>query len=280
MADIRADMSKFMSGSEAKETVVEAPKEPVDTVEKEAADVDQLDEETNEPVKKESKEDSKEDEAVEGKKDSKDGKPNRYQRVKNQRDQAEAKLIQKEEHFNKAVKVANAWRQEAKMLEKELQSVLSKAKSAGYERSADEDRAFLSDRELANLKLEKQFDEQTKQESTNKQISAYKERLKQGFIDDAQNLGSKYEVDSKKLMTQYYAELEAGEKVTMEDVAKDMGELEAHRRHKRGVNKQIEVNDDAPRVNKPGKSVGVNYPATPEGMKRWLKSQGLANKEE
>lgn len=286
MADLRAEMSKFMSGSGAKETASETPveetKETVEEkVEEEPADLDQPKEDKVED-KKEAKDDEDEDkdEQDKDKKDDKPVKPNRYQRVKKQRDDALATLAQKEEHFNKAVKVANAWRQEAKLLEKELQTVISKAKTSGFERSADEERAFLSDRELANMRLEKEYDEQLKKESVHKQAIAIKERFKQEFIDNAHDLSQKYGVHPKKLMTAYYAELESGEKTTMEDVAKDMGEVETLRKRRSGLNKQIEANDGAPRTSKPGKSVGVDYPATAEGMKRWLVAQGKASKDE
>lgn len=279
MADLRAEMSKFISGT--KETTSEAPaKETVEeTVEKEPADVDQpedSDQEDEKPVPEKKKEEAEDkEEGKEEKKEDKSGKPNRYQRVKKQRDEALAQVAQREEYLNKAVKVANAWRLEAQILEKELHSVLKKAKDTGFNRSQDEDRAFLSERELANVKLEKEFDDHLKKETLQKQAIAMKEKFKQEFIETAHDLSSKYGVHPKKLMTAYYAELEAGEKVTMEDIAKDMGELETLRKRKSGT----QANDSAPKTIKPGKSVGVDYPATPEGMKRWLIAQGKASKE-
>ena len=291
MADLRAEMSKFIGG--AKETVSETPVEEVETeaveetVEKETADVNQPEEVSDEEVPEKEQEDEgekkKDDDKSKDKDKSEKDKPNRYQRVKKQRDDALANLAQKEEHFNKAVKVANAWRQEAKLLEKELQAVVSKAKNTGYERSVDEERAFLSERELANMRLEKEFDKKLQQESIQKQAIAIKDRFKQEFIDNANDLSQKYGLDPrtgpKKLMTAYYAELESGENITMEDVARDMGEVHTLRTKRAGTNKQISVNESAPRVVKPGKSVGVSYPATPEGMKRWLIAEGKASKD-
>jgi hypothetical protein len=282
MADLRAEMSKFIAGD--KETVSETPKQEAkevteEKVEKDSADVDQSDEdEDKQEAKPEDKEEKVEDDE-EGKKEDKPSKPNRYQRVKKQRDEVVAKLNHMEGNFHKAVKVANEWRQEAKLLEKELESVKSKAKTAGYDRSPEEDRAFLSEREAANLRLQKEYDEQLQGESLKKQALAMKEKLKQEFIESAHTLSEKYGLSPKKLMTTYYAELEAGEKITMEDVAKDLGELNDYRKKKVGIDKQIQVNDSAPRPKKPGKAVGVDYPATPEGMKSWLVSNGLANKE-
>lgn len=289
MADLRAEMSKFMSGNKETPSDTPATEKVEETVENETDTVDQpedSDDQEKKPLakKKEEEEDTDEDkdeekEEKDDKSKEKSAKPNRYQRVKKQRDEALAQVAEREQYLNKAVKTANAWRQEAILLEKELKSVLDKAKSAGFNRSHDEDRAFLSERELANVKLEKEFDEHLKKETLQKQAIAMKEKFKQEFIESAHDLSTKYGVHPKKLMTAYYAELEAGEKVTMEDVAKDMGELETFRKRKSANQTQIQTNESAPRVVKPGKSVGVDYPATSEGMKRWLIAQGHANKD-
>lgn len=288
MADLRAEMSKFIADSGAKETVsetsTEVEKETVEN-ETETADDESQPEVTEKPkeVKKEEKDeesdDSEKDEKAKPEDKKKDDKPNRYQRVKKQRDEAVSKLVEKEEHFNKAVKVANAWRQEAKLLERELETVKKKAESVGYKRSPDEDRAFLTERELAAVKLERDYDAQHQKKLQENQAVAIKEKFKTQFLEDATALEAKYGVPARKILMQLNLEVESGGNASMEDIAKDLSEVESVRKRRAGVQRQIQTNDEAPVTKKPGKSVGVDYPATNEGMKRWLVSMGLASKD-
>jgi hypothetical protein len=297
MADLRAEMSAFLSNQgNVQESTLEAkgeesPKQGEDKIEdvdedqpekvEEGSESSQVDEE--EPSKKKEKEEEDEEDEGDDKEESKKDspkKPNRFQRLKKQREELVKANQALTGEFHNAVKVANAWRQEALILEKELERVISEAKETGYSRSLDREQAFLSERELANHRLEKEFDEQLKQDMSHRQVQAYKENLKQQFTETANSLSEKYGVSPRKILVAYATEIEAGNRqISLEDVARDLGEFEGYRKKSSLSQKQSEVNGSAPRTIKPGKSVATEYPATAEGMKRWLIAQGLAAKE-
>jgi len=243
--------------------------EKEDTSEKDTSDTDKED-------KVEDKKEDKESDKKEDSKDQKDKKPNRYQRLKVQRDEAVAESAKYKGEFYKAIKVANAWRAEALTFEKELKTLEAEAESTGFKRSNEKKQLFDYERERVGRQVEDEFNTKLKQESTQEQAKAFVSQLKEKFADEASDLGEKYGVEPKKILVALHAYRSTGENLSMEDVAKELGEISAARKRKKLENEQLDVNSGAPKPTKAGKGINVDYPATPEGMARYLKASGLA----
>ena len=290
MADVRTEMSSFLTklnGEGSSETSEEPSKnEPEKSAD---ADENQLESDSpdsdEKPDTEEPKEDKVEakDEDEDDKEDKKDKesdkdqkKPNRYQRLKSQRDEAVAQSKKFKDEFYKAVKVASAWRAEALTFEKELQRIEEEAKSTGYERSQEKKQLFDYERERVGRQVDDEFAEKVQKETGQEQVKQFVAQLREKFTEEATDLGDKYGVPPKKILVALHTYRSTGENVSMEDVAKELGEIAASKRRKTGQERQIAANSSAPKVIKGGKGVGVDYPATPEGMERYLKAQGLA----
>ena len=291
MADLRAEMSTYLTKLNGDSTDVQQdesknePEKETDADEgqhkepdKEAPKVEDKEEDKDEDKEEETgeKKDKKEPENKKDSKDQDDKKPNRYQRLKKQRDDAVSESAKYKDEFYKAVKVANAWRSEALAFEKELKTFEDEAESAGHKRSLEKKQLFDYERERAGRQVEDEFDKKLKQETTHAQTQAFVAQLKEKFAEEASDLGDKYGVEPKKILVALHAYRSSGDKVSMEDVAKELGEVSAAKRRKKQENEQLETNSSAPRPNKAGKGINVDYPATPEGMARYLKAAGLA----
>jgi hypothetical protein len=281
MADLRAEMSNFLKqdGKQAnKPAETEQVEKEADSQNEDQSESTESESTETEPEKEQEQKDDKENKEDDKKEDPK--KPNRYQRLKTQRDEAFAKLKAQEAEFGKAVKVANAWRAEAKMFERELSRVKEEAKAKGYQRSPERERLFDFERESTVRQVEEEFEKQNQEEKQQSEAVQIKEALKERFLEEGSNLVSRYKLDPqkglKKLLVAFHAERSAGNMVSMEDVAREQSELESVRRNKNATNRQREVNGNAPRTMKPGGGVKLDYPATPEGMKGFLKSIGMA----
>lgn len=280
MADLRTEMSAFLK-QEGKPTEKQVEtKQEVTKTDSENEGQDEEIVKDEEPKNLESKdethEDEKPDEESKDEKEEGSKKPNRYQRLKAQRDEAVSQHRKIKDEFYKAVKVANAWRAEAKTFEAEIQRIKEEAKTKGFQRSAERERLFDFEREHAVRTVEDEFDKQVKNEEVQDQAVQLKNALKEKFLEEASDLGAKYGVPQRKILVTFHAERSSGNRVSMEDIAKELGELEGIRKRKTGEDRQLEVNRSAPRTMKPGSPAKIDYPATPEGMKAYLKSIGAA----
>lgn len=297
MADLRTEMSNFLSnGGKDAPKGVETPVEKKANEDKtpvEGQDQDEIEQKQEEknPVEtqetesdEEKKDDESKDEDEEADKKSK--KPNRYQRLKTQRDDAIKSNKQLQTHVTHAVKVANAWRAEAKAIEREFSEFQKQAKAKGVARTPEQDQLFDYRKEAEVRQVEDEFDKKSKEDSIRQQAEEFKSALKQRFTDEASNLVEKYGLNddenstaARKLLIRFHTERSSGSRLSMEEVAKEMAELETVRNRGRSDSRQLDANRRAPKIMKPGVSVKVDYPATPEGMKKFLVAQGLTPKD-
>lgn len=290
MADLRTEMSSFLKqGDRPVEKQVETKPDEKETDShdegQQEQDSKETEQETNEPEEKSEKNEPQEDSEDKDTKDDKK-KPNRYQRLKSQRDEAVAEIKKHKDGFLKAVKVANAWRTEAKAFETELNKLKEQAKAKGVVRTPEQDRLFDYERQHAVRHVEEEFDKQANQDKMQDDAQAFIGALREKFSEDASEMGRKHGIQSitnsngevvsgtKRILKKLLEERNAGNMVSMEDVARDLKDWDDYKRRKSGDSRQLEVSRGAPRTMRPGSPAKLDYPATPKGMKDFLHSLG------
>lgn len=276
-----ADLKKIVAEDakeEAKQEKVEAKPEAASK----KPESEETEEDSDEEVKadsEKSEEDSEEKDEDGEKKEAASKKPNRYQRLKAQRDHYAAESAKHRADVDEAVRVANIFRSRALALQQRLQEELAKAAKQGYSVSPEAEENFFLKQERQEGELSRQIAEQQRMERAKQEVLAEKQQLSQEFTAEALDLaqrmgftGEAQRAEARRILRAYAMAHRAGEDISMQEVASTLSSLSKRQRVAQQERQQFETNAGAPRPLRGRSGVIPDYPATREGMTAFLKS--------
>jgi hypothetical protein len=254
-------MKEFVSELEGKE------EKPEESLEVEASNED-------EPSEK------KEEEEEDPEKDEKK-KLNRYQRMKARAEEATKQLetVAKDKH--EAIKIANIYRQRYLALEEKLKQFQERAKPAGIEESDVERENFSLKMREKERALSEEFEKSSKEEQAKQMLKARVDEMTQGYIDESFDIAAKYGYQgeqakdvARKALKAYAFARQAGEDVTLKEVAETIMQVSKNRNIASQEKSQLEVNRKAPSPMRKGPGTIPNYGNDKDSMKAFLAAVG------
>ncbi|MBL0320572.1 MAG: hypothetical protein IPP74_14950 [Alphaproteobacteria bacterium] len=274
--DLRTEMINSLKGEVESEEGAEGTEEEVVKESKPKAKAKA--EETEDSSDEEESKDS--DEEEEEKDTDKPKKPNRYQRLKAQASAAQELAQRNARDLDEAVKIANLYRNRAIALEKRYNEELAKAKQVGYEVPHEAEENFRLKMKLSEQELEQSIRQQQDEARAKSLVESEVQDKAAQFTEQALSLSSGYGLRgeeakdfARKVLRGYAIAAEAGEEVTMAEVAQTLAAVSQQRKKASQVRDQLETNSGAPkRINARAGGITPDYPSTRDGMIAYLKS--------
>jgi hypothetical protein len=254
-----AEMLKAEESPEAEEAAPEGQENEAKADKAKASDDEQEESEEQEEGKKEES--------------GKDKKPNRYQRLKSQRDDAVKQLKAQKDETHKATVIANQWYREAQRNRELLASIVK-------EKGINLDPRDLELHDVRGQAEARKIQEEAEQRRAAKQaeetLAEQKEALKEKFQEEADSLTQKYPgLTRKQILNAYAGVLEAEQDLTMAEVAENLAVALKKPLRASAEKAQRAVNAAAPQPLRAGRSAQPKFGNDKEGWKAFLKSSGI-----
>lgn len=209
-------------------------------------------------------------------------KPNRYQRLKAKSEELSKKLEKESADKTTAVKYANIYRQRYLALEEKLKSFQERAKSAGVEESDVERENFSLKLREKERGLSEEFDNNSRQEQAKQLLQQRVDQMTNDYIDESFGIAKKYGFQgeeaksvAQKVLKAYAFARQAGEEVSLKEVAETIMQVSKNRTSASLERKQLDSNRSAPAPMRKGPSVVPTIKADKDGMKAYLNSIGI-----
>ncbi len=269
VADIASEMKAFLSGKGE-----DAPAE-AEPVEQEEAEGDEP--AASEPLEAEEaaegSDESEETDEESNKPEESSKKPNRYMRLKAQREALAVEVKQVKKSLHEAVIVANDWYAEAKALREHYEGIL---RGAGVEVDPRDQQVFAARRKLESVDLKERGEKAFVAKEEEAALIAKKQQYQAEFTDTASRLSKQYPgLTVEGILRSYAGALDAGYDVTLESVAQNLATALKTPVRAAAQRDQLSGNRQAPRTLRAGKAPAPTFGTDNASMKAALKFDGL-----